>query len=433
MSEATTSRRDFMKKSTAAAIGTAVVSQTLSTGVYAAGSDTLKVGLIGCGSRGTGAAVQALHADKGAKLVAMGDLFADQIKTALGVLTPQDVAPQIDVPADRQFSGWDNYKGVIEHVDVVLLATTPHFRPIQLEAAINAGKHIFCEKPVGVDAPSVRKVMELSAAAKNKNLNLVSGLCYRYDKYKQETIKRIHDGALGEIISLQPMYLTTGLWSKPRQPGWSDMEWQIRNWLYFTWLSGDHIVEQHIHSLDKALWVMKDEPPVRVEATGGRIQRVAPQYGNVYDHFNTIYEWKNGVRAYSNCRQWNECRSDVADWVLGSEGIANVQLHTIKDRKGKTKFHKGENPENMYDSEHKALFGAIRSGNVINNGDYMCKSTLMAIMARESAYSGQPVTWEQIMASDKRLVPAQYAFGPAPEVVIAVPGTYKLEAENNNA
>ena len=303
----------------------------------------------------------------------------------------------------------------------------PHFRPMHLRPSSKRAKHVFCEKPVGVDAPGVLSVMETSKLADEKNLTLVSGLCYRYDESKREVIDKIHDGAIGQITHAQHQLPTTGLWYKPRQPEWSDMEWQLRDWLYFTWASGDHIVEQHIHSLDKMLWVMKDQPPAKVIASGGRIVRTAPQFGNVYDHFNSTFEWADGVRCFSGCRQWTglkeQISQDVSDWAYGTEGTANIQQHRIN---GKENFHKADAKVGMYDAEHVAMFNAIRSGKPINNGDYMCKSTLMAIMARQSAYTGKVVTWEQILASTEKLGPAKYEFGPLAVDPIAVPGTTKF-------
>ena len=418
------SRRDFMKTSTAAVAGAALVSQALSTAVYAQGSDTIKVGLVGCGGRGSGASVNALHADPGAKLVAMGDLFPDVLEPARQNIA-NEAPGQVDVPKERQFAGWEAYKGVIAASDVVLLATTPHFRPMHIKACLEANKHVFAEKPVGVDARSVREAMQLSEEAKKRNVNLVSGLCYRYDKYVQETVDQIHQGTIGDVVSIQSNYLTSWLWNKPRKPEWSDMEYQIRNWLYYYWLSGDHIVEQHIHSLDKALWAMKNEPPAKVMASGGRTVRTAPEFGNIYDHFASIYEWESGVRCFSFCRQYENCAVDVSDWVFGTEGIANLDQHRITGKKNWRK--PPTTPENKYDSEHKALFGAIRSGKTLNNGDYMCKSTLMAIMARESAYSGKTIKWDEIMDSKQDLSPATgYVWGPLPVAPVAVPKQYKF-------
>lgn len=414
-----TTRRDFVKTSSvvaAAAAATLVVPPS----VHAAADHRIKIGLVGCGNRGSGAAANACRADEGIVLWAMGDMFQDQLDSHVKDITTE-VGAQIDCPKERQFVGWDAYKGVIENVDVVLLATPPHFRPMHLEAVIKAGKHCFCEKPVGVDPVGVKKVMEVAKLAAEKKLSLVSGLCYRYDEAKRAIIEKIHDGAIGDIRVLQHNYLTGGLWSRARKPDWTEMEYQVRNWLYHYWLSGDHIVEQHIHSIDKMMWVMKDEPPMKVLATGGRIQRTAPQYGNIYDHFNTVFEWENGVRAFTQCRQFVECKASISDFAFGTDGIAAIgEERPFITGKNPVKLKRSK--QNMYDSEHVALFKSIRSNEPINNGDYMCKSTMAAIMARTSAYSGKEVKWEDMMDSKESFTPAQYAWGPRAEDPIVVPG-----------
>ncbi|QOV90144.1 Gfo/Idh/MocA family protein [Humisphaera borealis] len=421
------SRRDVLKMSTAAAVAAAAASWPLASAVYAAGSDQLKYGLIGCGGRGSGAAANAMHADSTNKLVAMADLWPDKVKSSHKNLT-EELGQQMDVPADRQFSGFDAYKAVLEVSDVVILATPPHFRPMHLEAALNAGKHVFCEKPVGTDVPSVKRVMALGEKAKEKNLNLVSGLCYRYDIAKKETMAKIHAGEIGDIVNMQGMYLTGGLWMNKRQDDWGDMEWQLRNWLYFTWLSGDHIVEQHIHTLDKLLWTMKDVPPTRVTGNGGRTVRTDPAYGHIYDHFDTIYEWDSEdgppVKAFCQTRQWVNCAVDTSDWIYGTKGRANLMAHQIWGEKAWKR--KGKSP-NMYDTEHEELTKAIKTGKTINNTDYMCKSTLMGIMGRMAAYTGQTITWEKMLESTEDLTPPTYdpkAKYPTPPV--AVPGVTKF-------
>jgi predicted dehydrogenase len=405
----------------AATVGAALAVSSIPSFVHAGSSDVIKVGLVGCGGRGGGAAANALNGDPNCKLVALADMFKDKLEATHSALMKSPNANRIEVPPEHQFVGWDAYKGVIETCDVVLLATPPHFRPIHLKAVVEAGKHVFCEKPVATDGPGLRSVMESAKLAKEKNISLVSGLCYRYDEGKMATVKRIHEGALGDISVIQTNYLTTGLWSNARKPDWSDMEWQLRNWLYFTWLSGDLITEQHIHSLDKVMWVMNDEPPASVVASGGRTVRTQAEYGNVYDHFNTMYEWKSGVRCFSAARQWVNCVTEVSDWVYGSKGKANVQTHQIW---GENPF-RGKAGPNMYDLEHVALFKSIRDAKPINNGDYMVKSTCMAIMGRMAAYTGQKITWDQAMNSKEDLAPAEYEFGPLATPPIAVPGKTK--------
>jgi myo-inositol 2-dehydrogenase/D-chiro-inositol 1-dehydrogenase len=414
-------RRDFLMSSAAAAATFAVLPGRAKA---AEGGEVLRVGLIGCGGRGTGAARQALAADPNAQLVALGDAFADRIESSLNSLKSAEpaIASRVLVDPGHMFSGFDNHIHVINSCDVVLLAAPPAFRPQHLRAAVEAGKHIFCEKPVAVDAVGVRSVRESSEMARSKHLNLVTGLCYRYEHKKQDTIKRIHDGMIGEILNLQTTYNTGGLWHRGDDPKWSRMEYQMRNWLYFDWLSGDHITEQHIHSLDKIAWCMGNKYPVKATASGGRTVRVDPMYGNIYDHFNTTYEWENGVRCFSSCRQWPSTSTDVSDHLIGTLGSAHLMDHTIKVRGGEQWTWSGEEPDDMYQNEHNALFASIRNGDVINDGEIMCNSTLMAIMGRMSAYTGQTLTWDEVSNSKLDLFPKRLEWYDIETPVIAVPG-----------
>lgn len=412
------SRRQFIASSGAAVASTSIA-PSLSAGVHIGGDEVIKVGLIGCGGRGTGAARQALKADASARLVAMGDAFLDRLEPSLNSIKNSDVGPQVTVDEEHKFTGFEAYKGVIDSVDVVLLCATPHFRPRHLRAAIEAGKHVFCEKPVAVDAPGVRHVMETCRMAKEKNLNVVSGLCYRYQDAKREVIQKVHEGAVGDIVSLQCTYNTGFLWHRGRQPEWSEMEYQLRNWLYWTWLSGDHIAEQSIHSLDKILWAMKDVPPAKVTASGGRIVRTDPKFGNIFDHFNTVYEWDSGPKLFHSCRQWGGADADVSDYVFGTKGTAALQSHYVT---GENEWRFRGRPSDMYQQEHDEFFAAMRNGTPINNGDYMCKSTLMAIMGRMSAYTGKTITWDQALNSQLDLTPAEYAWGDIETRPVAQPG-----------
>ena len=415
------SRRSFLRTSSAAALGGALAANlSIARGAHAAGSDVLRVGLIGCGGRGTGAAAQALAADPNVQLTALGDAFADRLESSLQNLRNM-FSDKVAVAADHCFVGFDAYKNVIDSgVDVVILATPPHFRPAHLQAAVDAGKHVFAEKPVAVDAPGVRSVLETCQAAKNKGLSIVSGLCYRYDLPKRETIQRVHDGAVGEIVALNVNYNAGTLWMHPRKESWSDMEWQLRNWLYFTWLSGDHNVEQHVHSLDKAAWVMHDEPPVKAWGLGGRQVRTQPEFGHIFDHHAVVYEYASGVKLFSFCRQQAGCSVDVSDYVMGTKGTADLMKHAIKSGDSSWRY-RGEAP-NMYQQEHNELFAGIRSGNPINNGEYMSRSTMMAIMGRMATYTGQTITWDQALASNDRLGPAAYQWGALDVGPVAMPG-----------
>jgi predicted dehydrogenase len=386
------------------------------------GSEMLKVGLVGCGGRGTGAAANALMADDNVKLWALGDTFPDRLDASLKTLSEsEEYGAKVDVPEERCFVGWDAYKGVIETCDVIVLATSPHFRPLHVHAAVEAGKHLFVEKPVATDAPGVRSIRESCGIAAEKGLSVVSGLCYRYQDAKRETIRRIQDGAIGDIVAMQCTYNANGLWHRGRKPEWSHMEYQMRNWLYFTWLSGDHIAEQHIHSLDKIAWAMGSYPSKCV-SSGGRIVRTDEKYGNVYDHFNNAYEWANGVRCFSSCRQWDGAAANTSDWVWGTHGKSNIQGHWIESGQAwDWRWHSDE-PEDMYQNEHDALFAAIRSDEPINDGEYMCNSTLMALMGRMSAYTGKEITWEQALESQEDLSPLTYAWGPIAVAPVAQPG-----------
>jgi predicted dehydrogenase len=420
------SRREFLKGSTAAALAATAASHlSLAPRLFAAGSDVLKVGLVGCGGRGTGAASQALHADPHVQLTAMGDAFADKLESSLAGLQNSDIGEKVAVSSDHKFVGFDAYKGVIDSgVDVVVLATPPHFRPAHLQYAVEKGKHSFVEKPVAVDGPGVRSMFATCEMAKQKGLAVVSGLCWRYHPGMRATFAKVLDGAVGEIIAIQATYLTQTLKKFPRQADWSDMEFQLRNWNGFTWLSGDFNVEQHVHSIDKVAWAMRDVPPVKCTGTGGRQARTGAESGYVYDHFSVVYEYANGVKAFCSCRQIDGCDNDVTDHIFGTKGVCHVMPHEIVSN-GKTTWKhrpaKGELTD-MYQSEHNELFASIRNGAPINNGDYMTKSTLMAIMGRMSAYTGKTITWEQALNSKEVLGPPNYQWGALATPVVAIPG-----------
>jgi predicted dehydrogenase len=419
------SRREFLSRSSAAVVAGTIAGQlSLAPRVFAAGSDVLKVGLIGCGGRGSGAASQALHADSRIQLTALGDAFADKLESSLSNLTNSGVGEKVAVPSDHKFVGFDAYKGVIDSgVDVVILATPPHFRPAHLQYAVEKGKHAFVEKPVAVDGPGVRSMFATCELARQKNLAVVSGLCWRYHPGMRATFAKVHEGAVGDIVTIQATYLTQPLKKFPRQPDWTDLEFQLRNWNGFTWLSGDFNVEQHVHSIDKVAWAMHDEPPVQCTGVGGRQARTGDESGYVYDHFSVVYEYANGVKAFCTCRQMDNCTNDVTDHIFGTKGVCHVMPHEIVAG-GKTvwKYPTKKGEVDMYQSEHNELFASIRNGTPINNGDYMTKSTLMAIMGRMSAYTGKTITWEQALNSKETLGPAKYQWGPLATPQVAIPG-----------
>ncbi len=423
------SRRRFLKTSTTA-VAAGTVAATLASNarmVHAAENDEIKVALIGCGGRGTGAAVNAMRAHPNNRLTVMCDLFPDQLDSAKTRLS-RSLGGQFAVADDHCFTGFDAYQDVMKtDAHVVILATPPHFRPMHLAACVEAGKHIFCEKPVAVDAPGVRSVFETVAKAKEKGLTLVSGLCWRYDYGVRETMKRILDGAIGDIVAIQENYLTGTLWHRGHKEDWSDMEYQCRNWLYYTWLSGDHITEQHVHSLDKSVWLNGDQAPVACYGLGGRQVRTGEEWGNIYDHHAVCYEFPGDVRVFSYTRQMAGCFNEVDDIVMGTKGQARVLKFDIQ---GPMKWsYNGQRPS-MYDVEHKEMFEAIRAGKTINNGDYMTKSTMMAIMGRMANYTGQRITWDMAMGSKLELKPDKYAFGPVEGIPgneeVAMPGQTKF-------
>ncbi len=420
------SRRSFLKGSTAAVVGGSLVATLgASRAAHAAGDGTLKVGLIGAGGRGSGAARNAVNADPNVKLTAVADLFPDRLEQSLKMLK-KPLGDKFAVTEETAFSGFDAYKHVIDSgVDVVILAEPPHYRPSHLRYAIEQGKHVFCEKPVAVDAPGIRSVLETAALAKEKDVSIVSGLCWRYDQGVRETIKRIQDGAIGDVTSIQSNYLTGTLWHRGDKPEWSEMEYQNRNWYYFTWLSGDHIAEQFIHSLDKAMWLNGDVPPVKCVGLGGRQVRTDEKWGNIYDHHAVCYEWATGVKCYAYTRQMKGCKNNVEDYIQGTKGTSLVLKHQITPDSGDSWKFEGKKPS-MYDHEHVELFQGIRSGNHLNNGQYMCYSTMLAIMGRMACYTGQEVTWEMAMNSQQDLSPAKYEWGDNPVQPVAMPGVTKF-------
>ncbi len=424
-------RRDFLKAAALAGGGLLTGRAILgggqrAFGAHGGGSDVLRIGLVGCGGRGTGAAADALQADPNVQLVAMADLFEDRLKSSLAILRKnEEIGKKVAVAAERQFVGFDAYKQLIASgVDVVLLTTPPHFRPMHLKAAVDAGLHVFAEKPVAVDAPGVRSVLATCAEAKKKNISVVSGLCLRCSYAFRELVRRIHDGALGEIHTLQADDYRGTIWTRTRMPGDTDMHWQTRNWYYYTWLSGDFNVEQHVHFLDVCAWVMRGRYPARAIGMGGRQVRTGPQFGNIFDHHSVIYEYDDGVKFFSNTRQMAGCTEDMSAAAAGSKGRA-----IFVEGKGRAQIVNGNErwtfrgpDNNIYHTEHDEMFAAIRKGQPINNGEYMAKSTLLAILGRMATYTGQAITWEQALNSKEDLSPPKYEWGPLPEPPVAMPG-----------
>ncbi|WP_425397676.1 Gfo/Idh/MocA family protein [Aeoliella sp.] len=426
--QAADSRRDFLKHSAVA--GSTLAAMSVPQYVHAAGADeTIRVGLVGCGGRGTQAAEQALKAEPNARLVAMGDAFLDRAKYSRDELAAKrSVRDQVNVPDEMVFADFDNFKHVTDAVDVVLLATPPHFRPEHFRYAVEQGKHCFVEKPVAVDAPGVRHVMESCQMAEEKGLSVVSGLCWRYAPPVRAVMQQIlEEGLIGDVVAVESHYNSGELWHRGDKSDWSRMEYQMRNWLYYTWLSGDHIAEQAIHSLDKCAWLFGDAAPTQVMSIGGRQQRTAEKYGNVYDHFTVFYDFPSGQKAFFTCRQQDGCSKVVNERVLGTKGQASIlDGHFIVDGNGKEIWrYKGPKP-NMWQQEHIEMFQALRDGKVINNGHYMCNSTMMSVAGRMAGYTGQTLDWETCLNDTERLGPAEYAWTDVPEPPVAMPGRTKL-------
>ena len=417
------SRRAFLRTSSTVAVG-AGIATNLVVPKFAHGdgdnTGTIKVGLIGCGGRGSGAANNAIQADANCQLFALADVFEDRLQERRNLLAKG--GERLAVADDMCFTGFDAYKHLLAtDVDVVLLATPPHFRPEHFRACVEAGKHTFVEKPIAVDAPGVRSVIESSKLARKKNLSVVSGFMWRHDHGMVETHKRIMDGAIGDIVAIQADYPTGTLWHRGDDPAWSRMEYQMRNWYYYTWLSGDHNVEQHVHNLDLISWLLDDATPVRSFGVGGRQQRTDAKFGNIYDHHSVVYEFENGVRAFSSTRQQDGCSSGfngVDEYVMGTKGHALLQKGRID---GETPWRfRGAKP-NAHQLEHDKLFAGIRTGNLINEGVRMANSTMIAIMGRMCTYTGQTLSWDQCINSNERLGPDKYEWGDAPEAKVAIP------------
>ncbi len=411
-------RRTFLTTTAA----TAAAATLAAPAVHAAGSDILKIGLIGAGGRGRGAVRDAMTADPNVKLVAICDIFPDFRDNAHEALKKQ-FKDRVDVPQDRLYSGFDGYKELIDNsgADIVFLTTPPGFRPMHLAYAVEKGKHVFAEKPMAVDPVGVRSVMESAKKAKEKNLLCASGYCYRYEFGKRETVKRIHDGMIGDVVNIQATYNTGPIWYREVGKDWDEIKVQIRNWYYYSWLSGDFIVEQHCHNLDKAMWVLKDELPIAATGLGGRQVRTDPKYGNIFDHFATIFEYANGQRVFSYCRQMPKCAGEVSDIVFGSKGIAKLMNHTITA--GATKWTYAGNENDMYVQEHKDFIASLRAGKPINDMEIAAQSSMMGIIGREAGYSGKRLLWKDMMASTMSLAPKSYDWGPNAVPAVARPGS----------
>lgn len=438
------SRRKFLQ-STAAAGATVLATPLVHAGVSEVGAG-IKIGLIGCGGRGSGAVLDAVGAayhsiypdvgyheetlaegatarNKGIEVVALADVFADRIERCRGNLRPLG----LDVSDEHCFVGFDAYQQLlaISEINYVILATPPHFRPVQFEAAIEAGKNVFMEKPAAVDAPGVRKIIEAGKLASEKGLGVAAGTQRRHEAPYRETIRRVQDGAIGDLLYGKCYWNGSQVWVINRQPGWSDLEWQIRNWNHFTWLSGDHVVEQHVHNLDVMNWVLDAHPIRAVAGLGGRQVRTGEVHGNVFDHFAVEFEYPNGVSMFSQCRQINDCKTIIGEEVHGTLGMSNCK-NRITPRDGKPWRFRKRTPGG-YQAEHEHLIESIRSGSPINEAQAIAESTMTGILAREACYSGGEVRWDDAIASDVSRGPEAYDFSaPIPIADVPMPGRYEL-------
>ena len=398
-----TTRRDFLRGSAVAASAAVSGSLGLAPGLYAAGRETLRVGMVGCGGRNAGAAAQALTADKGARLVAMCDVFMDRIKGKRRALKEQK-PDQVMVDDDHCFAGLDGYKHVVETSDVVLIANAAKFHPLHSMTAIKAGKHVFVEKPHGIDPAGLKLMHEAGQLAKRNGLCLVSGLHSRYHTGYAETIQRVHDGAIGEVVAIEENFLRPPYGVIPRREGLTEVQWQCATQYHFRWLSGDDVPQSLVHNLDRSTWVMHNKAPVKCHGLAGRSSMTDPIYGDVFDHHSVIYEYADGRPIYAFCRTTNGCYNSTSSIVHGTKGRASVLQCRIW---GETNW-RWQDRCDPYQREHDVLFAAIRSGEPVNNGDYMVRSTMVTVMGQISCYTGKEVTLEQIKNSD-------FYYPPKPE------------------
>jgi predicted dehydrogenase len=439
--ETGSSRRSFLKTSSAL-LGGAIVGAANSEVVRAAhpgGNDEIKVALIGCGGRGGGAVTQALATKGPVTLWAAADAFEDNLQGCLNSVQSQidrgkrDGDPlfkdsKIDCPKERQFVGFDAYKHAIgSGADLIIIATPPGFRPMQFEAAVNMGKHIFMEKPLGVDAPGIRRVLAANEKAKEKNLMVAVGLQRRHDPRYIETIKRIQDGMIGDVMFTRVYWNSGGLWVRPRQPQQTEMEYQMRNWYYFNWICGDHIVEQHIHNLDVGNWIRGDLHPSEAQGMGGRQVRTGKEYGQIFDHHFVEFTYPDGTKMYSQCRHIDGCAGEVREHAHGTKGTLDIDdgvgsLVTTADGKWKSNAKKVDN----HHQEHHDMFAALRRGEIYNECDYGAKSSFTAILGRMATYSGKIVRWDEALRDGEDLSPATYDFAATPPVVPDENGFYPV-------
>jgi len=418
MTDPKSSRREFMNNTALLAGGAGLLSPlALSLSAHVAADDTIRVGLVGCGGRGSGAATQALSTQGNVKLVAMADAFGDRLDSSLKRIQDQfkDRPERVAVDADHKFVGFDAYQKVLESgIDLIILATPPGFRPIHFEAAVNAGKHVFMEKPVATDPSGVRQVLDAVKLAEKKNLKVGVGLQRHHQYTYLETLKRIHDGAIGDVVALRCYWNGGGVWDprKTREQCRSEMEYQMRNWYYYNWLCGDHIVEQHIHNLDVCNWI-KGDFPEKAQGMGGREVRTDKKYGEIFDHHSVEFTYADGTPMFSQCRHIRNCWNSVTEHAHGSKGYANVSGSSIKTANDSWRYRDPKN--NPYQTEHDDLFAAIRNDQPYNEGEYGAMSTMTAILGRMATYSGKEISMKEALNSGVSILPEKFAWdAPTP-------------------
>jgi predicted dehydrogenase len=422
-------RRSFLGSTSKAIAGGAVLSALpVERFAHAAdGGGQLKLALIGCGGRGSGATGQALTTGK-CKLVAMADAFKDRLDSSLTSLKTAHAAA-VSVPAANQFVGLESYKAAIDAADVVVLASPPGFRPSHYEYAIQKGKHIFMEKPVATDGPGARRMLAADAEAKKKGLKIVCGLQRRYQPGYREAIKRIQDGAIGRVVAMRCYWNDAGVWVNERQQNQTEMEYQVRNWYYFSWLSGDHIVEQHVHNLDVCNWV-KGEYPRKCQGMGGRQVRTGKKFGEIFDHHAVEFEYADGTRMFSQCRHIKGCWSNVSEHIMGANGTAELNgsgTWVLRDPENKITWRfRQTKPVDPYQQEHDELFAAILNNTALDDSEYGVKSTLTGIMGRMATYSGQQVLFDDAMNSEINLFPEKLAWDAPPKLLPDKDGLYPI-------
>lgn len=431
------SRRNFVKTSSLLTGGLLAAPFLSSANYFSGADDVIKIALIGCGGRGTGATVQALSTKQNVRLVAMADAFKDRLEDSLKNITEalEGKSDRVQVKEENKFTGFDAYKKAIALADVVILTTPPGFRPIHFEEAVNQNKQIFMEKPVATDPNGIQRVLKAAEIAKAKKLNVVVGLQRRYQNSYRELIKRVHDGAIGDIVSAQAWWDNDGVWVHPRQPGWTEMEYQMRNWYYFVWLCGDHITEQHIHNLDVINWAL-EAYPVKAQGMGGREVRKGKDYGQIFDHHFVEFHYGNGAILNSQCRHQKGTMSKVDELLVGTKGKVFCDDARITDTRGKIIYQYDLKKENQpYQTEHDELFDAVAKGEFkFWDAERGAKSTMTSILGRLATYTGQEVSWDKAINSGLNIMPTAYDFNAQPPVLpdadgnypVAVPGVTKF-------